>query len=142
MGIGQKIKQLRERSGLTQEELAEMIGVTASAVGNYEREISHPREDILYRLFDALSAEPNELFADCYSVQTPARAHMEKYLALDEHGRKLVDACTEIEYTRCTEGEEVVYAAARGGSGGRVKLKKRPGAGSILDMPTYKGGSL
>lgn len=142
MGIGQKIKQLRERAALTQEELAELIGVTASAVGNYEREVSHPREDVLYRLFDALRAEPNELFSDCYSAQSPAREHMEMYLALDEHGRSLVDVCTQMEYRRCTKSEEVVYAAARGGSGGRIKLKKRAGAGSILDRPTYKGGSL
>ena len=122
MGIGQKIKQLRERAALTQEELAELIGV--------------------YRLFDALRAEPNELFSDCYSAQSPAREHMEMYLALDEHGRSLVDVCTQMEYRRCTKSEEVVYAAARGGSGGRIKLKKRAGAGSILDRPTYKGGSL
>lgn len=160
MGIGLKIKQYRERANLTQEELAELIGVTASAVGNYEREVSHPREDVLYKLFDALGAQPNELFSDCYTCQTPQKdilvlqdvpvsEHIEKYLALDFHGKRLVDACTQMEYERCigaqsdckeSADEQCVKAAARGGSG--VRLKKRKGAGSILDKPTYKGGSL
>ena len=50
MGIGKRIKELRERAGLTQEELAQRLGVTPSAVGNYEREVSHPKENVLYRL--------------------------------------------------------------------------------------------
>ena len=51
MGIGKRIKELRERAGLTQEELAQRLGVTPSAVGNYEREVSHPKGNVLYRLF-------------------------------------------------------------------------------------------
>lgn len=159
MGIGQRIKQFREQAHLTQEELAELIGVTPSAVGNYEREVSHPREDVLYKLFDALGAEPNELFSGCYKAQRESllsekngREHMEKYLALDYHGKRLVDVCTQIEYERCLGNQngvlgnedepQEVLAAAREGSAERIKLKKRDGAGSILDKPNYKGGSL
>lgn len=160
MGIGQKIKQFREAADLTQEELAELIGVTASAVGNYEREVSHPREDVLYKLFDALNVEPNELFSDCYKPvnekpqqekKVSLNEHIEKYLALDCHGKTLVDACTQIEYERCVGTKESAYnigdsqdvlAAARDGASERIKLKKRKGAGSILDKPTYKGGAL
>lgn len=76
MGIGKRIKELRERAGLTQEELAQRLGVTPSAVGNYEREVSHPKENVLYRLFEALSCEPNELFADSL---TPRR-HPDRYI--------------------------------------------------------------
>lgn len=142
MSFGTQLKARREALGLSRGALAERLGVSASAIGNYETGVSFPKEDVLLRLFDALRAEPNELFSDCYSAQNPAREHMEMYLALDEHGRSLVDVCTELEYRRCTQDEDVVYAAARGGSGGRIKLKKRAGAGSILDRPTYKGGSL
>lgn len=127
---------------MTQEGLAERLGVTPSAVGNYERDVSHPKEEILYRLFSVLRCEPNDIFRDCYPCdETPEGAHLEKYRALDCHGRELVDACTEIEYRRCAEGK--VLAAARGGTPAkRVEMKKRPGAGSILDEPTYnaRGG--
>ena len=76
MGIGKRIKELRERAGLTQEELAQRLGVTPSAVGNYEREVSHPKENVLYRLFEALSCEPNELSR---TSLTPRR-HPDRYI--------------------------------------------------------------
>lgn len=142
MGIGRRIRILRERACLTQEELAAKIGVTPSSIGNYEREVSHPREEALYRLFDALNCEPNELFADCYEDNSGESSHIEKYRALDSHGRELVDACTDIEYRRCTEeqGESVLIAARNGGAPRFVQLRKREGAGSILEKPDYDGG--
>lgn len=142
MGIGARIRQLRERAQLTQEELAARIGVTPSAVGNYEREVSHPREDVLYRLFTALCAEPNELFADFFDEGAEEYSHMRKYRALDETGRQIVDMCTETEYRRCTGGAgDIVLVAARGnGAPHYEELKKREGAGSIFDCKGYKGG--
>lgn len=143
MGIGRRIRMLRERAGLTQEELAEMIGVTTSSVGNYEREVSHPREEALYRIFDALQCEPNELFADCYENTSAESGHIEKYRALDSYGRELVDACTDIEYRRCTEksddADTVFIAARNGGEPRTIRLKKRKGV-SIFDKPDYDGG--
>ena len=53
-----------------------------------------------------------------------------------------VDRILEINGEAQNDDEEFVYAVARGGNGGVIKLKKRPGAGSILDRPPYKGGSL
>ena len=62
MKIGEKIFELRRKAGLTQRDLALKIGVTPSAVGNYEQGVSFPREEVLYRLFEALDCTPNELF--------------------------------------------------------------------------------
>ncbi len=145
MGLGKRIRTLRERAGLTQEELAQRLGVTPSAVGNYERDISHPKEEVLYRLFTALSCEPNELFSDYYNIKlSPAQLHMMKYRELDEHGRELVDACTEIEHRRCQDGLTMVAARSFGRDAcsadrqKRLRLKKRQGAGSILDQPDYR----
>ena len=55
MGIGKNLRALRERLGYTQKTLAEKIGITSAAIGNYERDVSHPREDILYKLFEVLN---------------------------------------------------------------------------------------
>lgn len=142
MGIGRRIRMLRERACLTQEELAVRIGVTTSSVGNYEREVSHPREEALYRIFDALQCEPNELFADCYENTSGESEHIEKYRALDSYGRELVDACTDIEYRRCTEersSDVILIAARNGGEPRAIQLKKRRGV-SIHDKPDYDGG--
>lgn len=141
MGLGKQIRALRERAGITQEELAGRLGVTPSAVGNYEREISHPKEEVLYRLFTALSCEPNELFADYYNARlSPARLHMMKYQELDEHGRELVDACTEIEHRRCQDGMTAVAARSFGSRNApdRLRLTKRNESESILDQPDHK----
>lgn len=145
MGIGTRIRALRERAGITQEELARRIGVTPSAVGNYEREISHPKEEVMYRLFTALSCEPNELFADYYHARlTPVQVHLAKYRELDEHGRELVDACTEIEYCRCTNGLTAVAARSFSNQPARheLRLRKRPGTGSLLDLPDERKDKL
>ena len=61
MSIGSRIKELRIRQNMTQEELARIIGVTKGAVANYENEISSPKSDLMYRLFDALECDANYL---------------------------------------------------------------------------------
>ena len=43
MGIGRRIREARELAGLTQKELARKIGVTSSAIANYENDTSHPK---------------------------------------------------------------------------------------------------
>ena len=68
MGIGRRLKEAREKAGLTQEELGKMIGVTGSSITNYEKETSHPKEPIMYALIDALGVEPNFLFQDCVNL--------------------------------------------------------------------------
>ena len=142
MGIGLKIKELRERKHMTQEELASKLGVTPAAVGNYERSISHPKESVLLRIFEALDCEPNELFSDYYSADD-TQQHLLKYRALDSHGKELVDTCTELEYRRvkaersCCDND-VLIAARGGGSPHKMSMKKRKGM-SLKAASAYKG---
>ena len=63
LGIGRQLKTARLAAGHTQESLAKAIGVTKGAIGNYENEISHPREEILYSLMRELNVDANTLFA-------------------------------------------------------------------------------
>lgn len=139
MGIGNNIKELRLRRGLTQEMLALKIGVTPSAVGNYEREFSFPKEEVLLKLFGALDCTPNELFGSG-ALPRDEYAHLNKYRALDEHGKRIVDACTDTELRRIgAESDDVPIAARKGTAADRIKLQKRD-IKSILDLPDYKGG--
>lgn len=64
MGIGFRIREAREKLGLTQKELASKVGITPSAITNYENDTSHPKEVILYKLIEVLQVEPNYLFQD------------------------------------------------------------------------------
>lgn len=146
MKIGSNIRSLRRQRNITQELLALKIGVTPSAVGNYERDVSFPKEDVLERLFGALECTPNELFGFESLLSDEEFSHLNKYRALDAHGRELVNACTDIEFGRIaqiaeeSDSSEMITIAARKGRGeGVIRLKKRKGINPD-DLPDYRGG--
>lgn len=74
MGIGPRIREMRENRGMTQKELAFSIGVTPSAVTNYEAGVSHPKEPVLHALFRALQVDANYLFQDDLPQEVRQRA--------------------------------------------------------------------
>lgn len=111
MGIGKRLKEARERKGLTQRELAKMVGVTGPAITNYENEVSHPKEQVMYALIDALGVDPNFLFQDCVDIGTkraPSLSDRAIRIArtfdrLDDWGKRQVQAVADNELSRCTE---------------------------------------
>jgi len=50
MGLGEKIKTLREEKGTRQSDLAIILGVSASAVASYEQGVRVPRLETLEKL--------------------------------------------------------------------------------------------
>ena len=64
MSLNSRIKERREDLKLTRIELANLIGVTPSAIANYENGISSPKVELLYKLFDALKCDANYLYQD------------------------------------------------------------------------------
>lgn len=109
MGIGYRIKEARERMGLTQTELGALIGVTGSAITNYEKETSHPKEQIIYKLMETLNVDANYLFQDAVKIKKQQNDvtlaeydHINKYRALDDHGREMVDFTLTKEWERST----------------------------------------
>ncbi len=115
MGIGCRIKEARERQGLTQIELGKLVGVTGSSITNYENETSHPKEAIMYKLINALKVDANYLFQDCVNLPKKTNDvtlaeydHIKKYRVLDPHGKKMVDFTLNEEWERSTEGVKVI----------------------------------
>lgn len=109
MGIGYRIKEARERMGLTQTELGALIGVTGSAITNYEKETSHPKEQIIYKLMETLNVDANYLFQDAVKIKKQQNDvtlaeydHIKKYRDLDDHGREMVDFTLTKEWERST----------------------------------------
>ena len=108
MGIGKRIKELRNENNLTQEELAKKIGVTKSAIANYENETSHPKESVLYKLFEVFECDANSLFKDTFDDSFSNDALFEKtdielitkYRKLDNMGKILVDFVIDTELKR------------------------------------------
>ena len=98
MGIGKRIKEARENLGLTQSELGDLVGVTGSAITNYEKETSHPKEAVMYKLFECLHVDANYLFQDVVKVPPKTNdvtiseyEHIKKYRSLDKAGQEHVD---------------------------------------------------
>ena len=108
MGLSNRLKERREQLGLTQSEVASLLGITPGAVGNYENGVSTPKADILFKVFDALKCDANYLFQDemneCSQEDAATPLEMEhlvkKYRDLDEHGKKMVDFTLKEEYER------------------------------------------
>ena len=116
MSIGSRIKEARINKKLTQEELAKKIGATKSAIANYENEVSVPKIELLFKLFEVLECDANYLYQDDikalsnqFILALPEQQMIEKYRALDEHGAKLVRIVLDEEYDRCVKEPEKLY---------------------------------
>lgn len=62
--IGKRIKQARERLGLTQDELAEKTGLTTNYISTLERGASFPRCEKLIILLNGLETSADTIFCD------------------------------------------------------------------------------
>ncbi len=60
--LGQRIKYLRKLKGLNQEQLSEMIGLSARGLGNVETGRNFMALSNIEKLIDALDIEPYDLF--------------------------------------------------------------------------------
>lgn len=54
MSIGENIRNYRKEKGLTQKELAELVGLTASTITKYEKDMIEPGVYTLTKIADAL----------------------------------------------------------------------------------------
>ncbi len=59
--IGPRLKDLRLRAGLTQEELAKEAGVTQTTVARIERDAVQPEVTTIRKLAQALGKTPGDL---------------------------------------------------------------------------------
>ncbi len=68
MGIGKNIYMLREAKGLSQDELANTVGVSLLAIQSYEKEKWQPGSWIIARLAEALQVNIANLVGNCEEV--------------------------------------------------------------------------
>ena len=92
--LAYKIKFLRELKGWTQTELAERLGISRSAVGNYEQGTREPDFETLENLADTFNCNLSYLFEPISKLQDEshvviemlnnslAREHLIKYAEL------------------------------------------------------------
>ena len=121
MSFGEQLKNRREELGLSRMEFAQRLGVSVSAISNYENGLSFPKEEVMLRLFDSLRIDPNFLFRDSYSgggevLSQSERALMKQYRALSPAGRETVRSVVnalcayqeEVEQSRVEQKSRVI----------------------------------
>lgn len=61
--LGKQIKKIRKSRKLTQEKLAEYVGLDVSSISNIENGKYYPTADNLDKILNALHIKPSELFS-------------------------------------------------------------------------------
>ena len=113
MSFASRLKEQRERMGLTQAALAAKLGITKGAVGNYETGLNSPKAEILFKVFEVLHCDANYLFQDEMSSlreDTASPDEMEllvkKFRRLDAVSQKVVLTVLDLELQRQSADSE------------------------------------
>ncbi len=90
--IGQRIKLAREAKGLTQEQLAEKLALTACHISVIERGIKAPRLETLVGILNILEVDANYILTDVLSVSNEITSSLlsKKLSALSETQQKKI----------------------------------------------------
>ena len=118
MSFEGRLRQAREMAGLTQQDLAEKLGVTKNSISNYENGVSSPKWDILVKIFDVLRVDPNFLYQDDFSSELT-----EAHVLTPQHSTLLAafDQLNDEGQTKAVEYVEDLVLTGR--------YKKRPASG-------------
>lgn len=87
MTLGQKLKYLREKAGLTQEELGKMMGYNFRVISKWEKDIAIPNAKVMYQLSTILGESMENILNDNFTFE-PQEKEEEYVDVLQEDGRK------------------------------------------------------
>lgn len=68
-GLAAQIRSIRLERGLTQEQLAELSGLSAHYIGNLEQAVRRPSLNAIFQICHGLGATPNQLLKDSISEE-------------------------------------------------------------------------
>lgn len=83
-GIGTRIKAGRVAAGLTQERLAEKVGISSTYLSAIECNVKDPKLATFIKIANAIGASADDLLADVVNVK-----QYEQYIEREERIRKL-----------------------------------------------------
>ena len=118
MSIGSRMKERRESLGMTQVQLAELLGVSKGAIGNFETDRNSPKASNMYKVFEVLQCDANYIYQDemrelnTDDITVPEVRMIKKYRDLDDHGKEMVTLTLDCEARRMKKVKEEKAAAA------------------------------
>lgn len=71
--FGEKIRNARKSAGLTQRELAQLLGVANTSISNWEKGLSRPDADMIQKLCQTLHLQPNDFYGTTDSAPSSGR---------------------------------------------------------------------
>lgn len=111
MDVGYLIKKARTERGMTQEELAEKVGVKKSAVAKWENgRVSEIKRTNLKNLADALGLDPNQLLGDAEFSKKSVNED-----GLTESQRKLIAFAKTVPEDKAEMILKVIQSIVEGG---------------------------
>ena len=78
MSIGEKIVEARKANNLTQEQLAELMGVTRQSISRWEQNVAYPEVEKILRLSDILNVSCDYLLKENETRKSIAYGEKEK----------------------------------------------------------------
>lgn len=88
MTIGQNLQAARKSRGLSQEQLADLLGISRQAISKWERDDSAPDAEKILALSDALGVSCDALLRGADRAAPPAKAPVETPAAPDAPKKK------------------------------------------------------
>lgn len=135
----ERLKQFRKEKGMTQIELAQLLGVSSGTVAMWETGKRKPQFETLNKLCDLFDrnlsylvgssdtpapegrAEDNIDQLEAWAVQEDYEDVVRKYILLDYFGQRAVESLIRSEFARCQE-----QATLNSGNGVSVSVKVKP----------------
>ena len=100
-----KIKELREKNKLTQQQTAEKLNLPLPTYRSYETGAREPGVDVLIKLSELYDVTTDYLLDHkprLTMLSSSEINHIKKYRTLDPYGKKAVTSVLDIEFERCT----------------------------------------
>ena len=87
MSVGERFRISGKPAGLTQKELGQKLGVSASMIGQYETDLRKPKLDTVIKIADALGISTTELL-DVAPTDSGLKSLFAVYMSLYDILRK------------------------------------------------------
>ena len=101
MAFGEKLGNKLSEKNISQATLSEKTGIPKSTLNcMISRDVGKVDIDIFLRICKVLDVNPEEFYNECKASKI-VPSFEQKYNAIDDYGRRTVDAVLNIEYERC-----------------------------------------
>lgn len=95
--LGEKIKKLRKRRGLTQEQLAELVEISPRNLSNIELGINFAKAETLEKIIVSLNTTSQELFAvDHIKSNAELLEKIYQYISIIKNDTKMLETVYKI----------------------------------------------